>query len=81
MYAARFKGALEVAQFLSRNHEPFCDGYWPGRKSSSGSSSLPVWLREALVNILYLFPVNSLWAQGKAADRSMVRSQAGACLA
>ncbi|HXW14176.1 MAG TPA: GH116 family glycosyl-hydrolase [Terriglobia bacterium] len=65
MYATRFKGALEAAQFLSRNHDSLLRRVLAWQEVIFGERKLPVWLRESLVNILYLFPVNSLWAQGK----------------
>ena len=65
MYAARFSGALEVAQFLGRHHESLLRRVLAWQEVIFAEQSLPVWLREALVNILYLFPVNSLWAQAK----------------
>ncbi len=65
MYAARFKGALEVAQFLSRDHESLLRRVLAWQEVIFGERKLPVWLRESLVNILYLFPVNSLWSQAR----------------
>jgi uncharacterized protein (DUF608 family) len=65
MYVTRFQSALEVAQFLSREHESLLRRVLAWQEVIFGERKLPVWLREALVNILYLFPVNSLWAQGR----------------
>jgi hypothetical protein len=65
MYAARFKSALEVAQFLSRDHESLLRRVLAWQEVIFSERNLPVWLRESLVNILYLFPVNSLWAQAR----------------
>jgi len=65
MYAKRFKDALDVARFLSRDHEPLLRRVLAWQAVIFEERNLPVWLREALVNILYLFPVNSLWAQAK----------------
>ena len=65
MYASRFQGALEVAQFLSRDHESLLRRVLAWQEVIFAERKLPVWLREALVNILYLFPVNSLWAQAR----------------
>ncbi len=65
MYAARFTGALEVAQFLSRQHESLLRRVLAWQEVIFEERGLPVWLRESLVNILYLFPVNSLWAQAR----------------
>ncbi len=65
MYATRFQSALDVAQFLSRNHESLLRRVLAWQEVIFAEQNLPIWLREALVNILYLFPVNSLWAQGR----------------
>ena len=65
MYAKRFKDALDVARFLSRDHESLLRRVLAWQAVVFEERNLPVWLREALVNILYLFPVNSLWAQAK----------------
>lgn len=65
MYASRFSGALDVAQFLARNHESLLQRVLGWQQVIYAEQNLPVWLREALVNILYLFPVNSLWAQAR----------------
>ncbi len=61
-YTERFKSALEVAQFVSRNHDSLLGRVLGWQDVIFGERQLPVWLREALINILYLFPVNSLWA-------------------
>ncbi len=62
MYTRRFKGASDVARFLSQNHESLLRRILGWQEVIYSETSLPVWLRESLVNILYLFPVNSLWA-------------------
>ena len=65
MYATRFKGALEVAEFIARNHGSLLQRVLAWQAVIYGEQKLPIWLRESLVNILYLFPVNSLWAQAR----------------
>jgi uncharacterized protein (DUF608 family) len=65
MYAARYKDALDVARFLSREHDTLLARVLGWQEAIYGEGRLPVWLREALVNILYLFPVNSLWAEAR----------------
>ena len=62
MYATRYKNALEVAQFLSRNHDALLRRILAWQEVIYADQSLPVWLRDQLVNILHLFPINSLWA-------------------
>jgi len=65
MYSTRYKGAFEVAEFLSHNHETLLRRVPAWQEVIFAEKNLPVWLREALVNILYLFPVNSLWAAAR----------------
>ena len=65
MYATRFKSALDVAHFLSRNHESLGRRILAWQEVIYSEKSLPAWLRESLINILYLFPVNSLWAAAR----------------
>ncbi len=65
MYATRHKDALAVAQFLSRDHDSLLRRVLAWQEVIYGEESLPVWLRESLINILYLLPVNSLWAAAR----------------
>lgn len=62
MYTTRFNGALEVVEFLARNHESLGRRILAWQEVIFAERSLPAWLRESLINVLYLFPVNSLWA-------------------
>ena len=65
MYTTRFKGALDVAQFLSREHESLLGRVLAWQEVIFAEQKLPVWLRESLINVLYLFAVNSLWAAAR----------------
>jgi uncharacterized protein (DUF608 family) len=65
MYTTRYKSALEIAQLLSREHESLLRRVLGWQEVIYTGSSLPVWLRESLVNILHLFPINSLWAAAR----------------
>ena len=65
MYATRYRNALDVAQHLSRNADALLRRVLAWQDAIYGDESLPVWLREALVNILYLLPVNGLWAAAR----------------
>jgi uncharacterized protein (DUF608 family) len=62
MYSSRFVDALEVARFMARNHESLRSRVLAWQQVLYTESSLPVWLRESLVNILHLFPMCSFWA-------------------
>jgi uncharacterized protein (DUF608 family) len=65
MYATRYKNALDVAQYLSRNHDVLLKRILAWQEVIYTDQSLPVGLREQLVNILHLFPINSLWAAAR----------------
>lgn len=62
MYATRYPTVLEVANFLGRRHTDLLKRVLAWQEVVYTADDLPVWLRESLINILYLFPVNSLWA-------------------
>lgn len=65
MYVNRYSNALEVARFASEAHDVLLKRVLGWQDVVYGEEDLPVWLREALINILYLFPVNSLWAAAR----------------
>lgn len=65
MYSQRYKSALEVAQFLSRKHIFLLKRILAWQEVIYAEKSYPVWLREGLVNILHLLPINSLWAMAR----------------
>ncbi|TFG88802.1 MAG: hypothetical protein E4H17_01780, partial [Gemmatimonadales bacterium] len=61
-YSTRFADVLEVARFVAANHAPLLRRVLAWQEELYTEPSLPVWLREALANVLHLFPVCSLWA-------------------
>jgi uncharacterized protein (DUF608 family) len=61
-YSARFADVLEVARFVARGHGALLSRVLAWQQELYAEPTLPVWLREALVNVLHLFPVCSLWA-------------------
>jgi uncharacterized protein (DUF608 family) len=62
MYATRFQNVREAAELLARRHDELLRRIIAWQEVVYGEDSLPLWLRESLVNILYLIPVNSFWA-------------------
>lgn len=62
MYATRFQNAEEVAAHIARNQRSLSQRILSWQQVIYSEKNLPIWLRESLVNILYLFAVNSLWA-------------------
>jgi uncharacterized protein (DUF608 family) len=65
MYATRHESALDVARYVARDHHSLLRRILGWQEAVYGDDSMPVWLRESLINILYLFPVNSLWAAAR----------------
>jgi non-lysosomal glucosylceramidase len=65
MYATRFANPHEVAAMLARQHDALLQRVLAWQEVVYRADSLPVWLRESLINILYLFPVNSFWAAAR----------------
>jgi uncharacterized protein (DUF608 family) len=65
MYATRFANVHEVANLLAQRHDELLGRVLAWQDVVYGEDSLPLWLRESLVNILYLFPVNSFWAAAR----------------
>ena len=66
IYALDFDGAVGVAQQLARDHESLLERILAWQQVVYTDEKLPVWLRDCLVNNLYLIPENSYWAQPKA---------------
>ena len=65
MYATRYPNVLEVANSISRRHDELLKRVLAWEEVVYSAEELPVWLRESLINILYLFPVNSFWAAAR----------------
>ena len=65
MYATRFPDVRAVAELLSRRHDELLRRVLAWQQVVYSEDSMPAWLRESLINILYLFPVNSFWAAAR----------------
>jgi non-lysosomal glucosylceramidase len=65
MYATRFANAGEVADLLAREHDVLLRRVLAWQEVVYSAEFMPVWLRESLINILYLFPINSFWAAAR----------------
>jgi len=62
MYSMRFKNAVEVAQFLARDHSSLLKRVLAWQEAIYTDQELPVWLRDCLINILATIPEDSYWA-------------------
>jgi non-lysosomal glucosylceramidase len=64
-YAERYASALEVATFLAENHAGLLARVLAWQQVVYEEDTLPVWLREALVNNLHLLAEDGFWAQAR----------------
>lgn len=64
-YTERYKSSIEVAEFLAENHHSILERIVAWQEVVYSEKSLPVWLRESLVNILHLITEDGLWAQAR----------------
>jgi len=65
MYAARWRSARAAADHLARHHERLLRRVLAWQAAIYEETTLPVWLRDALVNVLYMITETSVWAQVK----------------
>ncbi len=65
MYAKHYPSAAETAQLIAKNHASLLRRILAWQQVVYSDSSLPVWLRESLVNMLHLIAEDGLWAQAK----------------
>ncbi len=65
MYAMRYPDSLAVAQRLAREHDTLLKRILSWQQAIYTHEKLPVWLREALVNNLYLINEVGMWAAAK----------------
>ena len=65
MYAARYGSALDVARRMAVEHPSLLQRVLAWQSAVYSQTSLPVWLRDSLVNNLCLITEVSCWAQAK----------------
>jgi uncharacterized protein (DUF608 family) len=63
MYATRYRDAREVALRMAAEHGELLIRVLAWQEAVYGQESLPVWLRDSLVNNLALIAEDSLWVQ------------------
>ena len=69
MYAKHYPSPAETAQLVARDHASLLRRILAWQQVVYTDASLPVWLRESLVNILHLITEDGLWAQAKPPSR------------
>ncbi len=77
MYAARFQGAADTANYLARDGESLLRRILAWQEVVYSDASLPPWLRDALVNILHLITEVSVWAQARPPIGDWCRAEDG----
>lgn len=61
-YATKYKNALQVAKLLAQDHESLLSRVLAWQQVLYTDQTIPVWLRESLVNVLHLIAEDSMWA-------------------
>lgn len=77
MYATRFSSALEAARRLAAEHEALLGRILAWQQVIYAETQLPIWLRESLVNNLYLITEDGLWAAAEPPIPEWVRPRDG----
>jgi hypothetical protein len=65
MYATRYADAVAVARFLAENHASLLRRVLAWQEVIYTDPEIAGWLADSLINILYLYPECSVWAQAK----------------
>lgn len=63
MYGKHYPDSEKTAQLLARRHEELLGRIIAWQQVVYTEKSLPVWLRESLINILYMITEDGMWAQ------------------
>jgi len=77
MYAKHYPGAFSTAQLLAQKHALLLRRILAWQQVIYAEERLPVWLRESLVNVLYMIAEDGLWAQAKPPLPDWVRTEDG----
>jgi len=65
MYAGRYWSALDVARRMAKEHAELLERVLAWQSVIYAEESLPAWLKDSLVNNLYLITEDSMWAQAR----------------
>ena len=77
MYARRYADAEAVAHFLAANHAALLRRTLAWQAVIYEDPALPLWLRDALVNVLHLITETSVWGQALAPIGDWCRPEDG----
>ncbi len=77
MYAKHHTSPGDTAKLLATDHSSLLSRILAWQQVIYTESSLPIWLRESLVNVLHLITEDGLWAQAKPPIPEWVRQEDG----
>lgn len=77
MYAKYYTSAAQTAQLVAKRHPELLSRILAWQQEVYTEQKLPVWLRESLVNILYLITEDGMWAQKKDPIPAWAREEDG----
>lgn len=77
MYDMHFPSAAGTAKFMAEQHEDLLDRVLAWQEVIYTDDSLPVWLRDSLINNLYLITETAHWAQKQDPLPSWVKTEDG----
>jgi uncharacterized protein (DUF608 family) len=77
MYAKYYPSARQAAETLGKNHAALLHRILAWQQVIYAETSLPVWIRDSLVNNLHLITETGMWAQAKPPLPSWVRPEDG----
>jgi uncharacterized protein (DUF608 family) len=77
MYAKHYPTARRAAEILAADHQRLLKRVLAWQQVVYADETLPVWLRESLVNVLHLVTETGMWAQAKPPLPAWVRAEDG----
>ena len=77
MYAKYYPDAAGTARLLSEDHQRLLDRIIAWQQVIYAEDALPVWLRDSLINILYIVTEDGYWGQKKSPVPGWVREEDG----
>ena len=77
MYVKHYPSALAAAETLAKNHDSLLKRILAWQQVVYTDENLPVWLRDSLVNILYMITEDGMWAQKRPPLPDWVREDDG----
>lgn len=77
MYAKLYPSAESTAQLIAKNHKQLLNRVIAWQQVIYNENKLPVWLRDSLINVLYMITEDGYWAQKQAPVPDWVKPEDG----